>query len=53
VHFEVFARQFKGAEIAGWGVDYNVKTKKITTHLTHKPDIDPPSNEKSNGRDQM
>jgi len=51
VHFEVFGRQFKGAGIAGWGVEYNVRTNKMTTHLTHKPDIEPPSNEKSTSRD--
>jgi len=53
VHLEVFGRQLNphGPVIAGWGVDYNVKTNKMTTHLTHKPDIEAPSNEKILGHD--
>jgi hypothetical protein len=51
LHFEVFGRQLTtgGAGIAGWGVDYNVSSHKITTHLTHKPDIEAPSAKSRNG----
>ncbi len=56
VHFEVFARpdplnpRLRALRpiIDGWGVDYNVKTNKITTDLTDKPDTTPPSSETTN-----